>query len=141
MGLTATHRDASELELDRLLHRLPGIEVASLALRDGQPFVHRHRGHIDAAKLAAMSSSLVALGGTVLKELSAGNLDHVLIVGSIGKLVLVRLPEMSGMLILAVLASADTRLGMVLGLARTCAAAVGEVLLRAPVELPKSIGA
>ena len=133
MSLDAAHRDAAMEELDRLVSRHPGFRVAALALRDGRPFVHRHRGNFDAMKLAAMSSSMVALGSTVLAELSAGTLDHVLVEGKLGKLVLVRIPERSGLMILAVLASSDTLIGLVLGQARSCAVAIGEILLRRAV--------
>lgn len=131
MGLDASHRDAATAELDRLMQRHSGFKVAALALRDGRPFVQRHRGDVDADRLAAMSSALVALGSTVLAELAAGTLDHVLVEGQLGKLVLVRLPERSGLLILAVLADPGTLTGLVLGQARTCAVAVGGILMRA----------
>ena len=131
MSLTQAHRDACLAQLGRLLERTPGIQVAALGLRDGRAFAQMHREPVDAGKLAAMASSLTALGATTLRELSAGALDHVLIEGEHGKLVLVRLPELSGLMILAVQATAETRLGLVLGQARTCAVALGEVLARA----------
>jgi predicted regulator of Ras-like GTPase activity (Roadblock/LC7/MglB family) len=85
---------------------------------------------------AAIASSLTALGATALRELGAGVLDHVVVEGVQGKLVLVRLPELSGLMILAVQASADTRLGLVLGQARSCAVALGEVLRQAGAPAP-----
>ncbi|WP_081760152.1 roadblock/LC7 domain-containing protein [Pseudoxanthomonas suwonensis] len=130
MSLDAAHRDATRDELDRLVDRHSGFLVAALAMRDGRPFVHRHRREVDTAKLAAMSSAMVALGNTVLTELSAGTLDHVLVEGRLGKLVLVRIPERSGLLILSVLASTETLNGLVLGQARSCAVAIGEILMR-----------
>ena len=129
-GPNAAHRDACLAHLRHLAERHPGIRVAALVLRDGRPYAQVHHGHVDAGKLAAMASSLTALGTTVLRELAAGALDHVLVEGTDGKLVLVRLPELSGLMILAVQASAETRLGLVLGQARACAVAVGDVLRR-----------
>lgn len=126
----ATHRDACLMQLRQLVDHHPGIRVAALMLRDGRPYAQAHHGEIDAGKLAAMASSLTALGTTVLRELAAGALDHVLVEGTGGKLVLVRLPELSGLMILAVQANAETRLGLVLSQARACAVAVGEVLRR-----------
>lgn len=133
MVLSAAHRDACLAQLRHLVERTPGIHVAALGLRDGRPFAHAHRSEVDAGKLAAIASSLTALGATALRELAAGALDHVLIEGARGKLVLVRLPELSGLMILAVQASADTRLGLVLGQARSCAVGLGEVLRQASV--------
>lgn len=138
MALDATHRDAAMAELDRLMQRHPGFQVAALALRDGRPFVQRHRGDVDANKLAAMSSALVALGSTVLAELAAGTLDHVLVDGQHGKLVLVRLPERAGLVILALLANAEALPGLVLGQARTCAVAVGGILMRASLSIDRT---
>jgi len=110
--------------LDRLIHGCDGVKAAMFALRDGRPWAERSRSKVDAGKLAAMSSSLVALGRTMLRELDAGELGHVLVDGSEGKLVLSSVTGSGGLLILAVLAERDARLGLVLGHARMCSATV-----------------
>ncbi len=112
-------------ELDRLLGECEAIRAGILALRDGRPFAHSARVGIDAGKLAAMASSLSALGTSVLRELAAGNLDHVLIEGAEGKLVVAAVPGYGGVLILAVLAEPSALLGLVLGRGKACAQALG----------------
>jgi predicted regulator of Ras-like GTPase activity (Roadblock/LC7/MglB family) len=124
MGIGAPDRARCNAALDHLLQSNDGISIAMLALRDGRPFMEKHRQGLDSGKFAAMASSLVALGHGVLKDLKAGPLDHVLIDGAEGKLVISSVSGSGGLLILAVLAARDTRLGLVLGHARHCALAV-----------------
>lgn len=110
--------------LARIVSGCEGVQIAMLASRDGRPFVWRSAVAGDSGKLAAMTSSLTALGRTVLRELNAGELDHLLVEGQDGKLVLVGVPGLDGLLVLAVLAERRTRLGLVLGHARMCARAL-----------------
>ncbi|HRQ63548.1 MAG TPA: roadblock/LC7 domain-containing protein [Xanthomonadaceae bacterium] len=124
MPVNTPDRTRSAAALDRLLQGCDGVQAAMFALRDGRPFVEKSRTKVEGGKLAAMTSSLVALGKSVLRELKAGELDHVLIEGSTGKLVVSSVPDSGGLLILAVLASSDARLGLVLGHSKMCAQAV-----------------
>ncbi len=128
MKLSPADRDACMQELKQLRERCRGVQATMLALRDGRSFAHLASSSMDMDKFAAMSSSLVALGDTMLRELEAGTLDHVLVDGSRGKLVVSKIPGIGGLLILATLAEARTRPGMVLGYSRTCAASIGEAL-------------
>jgi predicted regulator of Ras-like GTPase activity (Roadblock/LC7/MglB family) len=79
--------------LEELLER-SGANAAIIASRDGRPFAEKTRERIgvESGRLAAMASSLAALGDGVLRELSSGALDHVLIEGSGGKFVVCRIP-------------------------------------------------
>jgi len=119
---------ASEKALDDLMQRCDGVAAVMLALRDGRPFVERMRNGVDTGRFAAMVSSLVALGHSVLKELNSGMLDHVLIEGTEGKLVITAVPGTGGLLQLAVQAERDARPGLVLGQSKICAAAVGRAM-------------
>ncbi|NCT67805.1 MAG: hypothetical protein GXC76_09185 [Rhodanobacteraceae bacterium] len=121
MAVKAPDRARCIQALDDLVKRCDGVNAAMLALRDGRPYAERSGGRVEPGKFAAMASSLLALGSSVLRELSAGTLDHVLVEGGAGKLVVANVPGSHGLLILAVLASHDARLGLVLGQAKTCA--------------------
>ena len=114
--------------LDKLLTGSEGLNAALLALRDGRPFAERVRHGVDAGRFAAMASSLTALGRSVLGELRLGETDHLLIEGSAGKIVLCSVPDSGRLLLLAVVASQEARLGLVLGQARICAEAVAATI-------------
>lgn len=117
-----------EKALDSLMQRCDGINALMLAFRDGRPFVERVNSGVDPGRFAAMVSSLVALGHSVLKELKSGMLDHVLIDAAEGKLVITVVPGTGGLLLLAVQATRDARLGLVLGQSKMCAAEVGRAM-------------
>ena len=114
--------------INDLFERCEGVNAVMLAKRDGRPFVERSKITSDAGKFAAMSSSLLALGNSVLKELDGGALDHVLIEGQKGKLVIVSVPGSLGLLLLAVQATNEARLGMVLGHAKACATRISAII-------------
>jgi predicted regulator of Ras-like GTPase activity (Roadblock/LC7/MglB family) len=128
MGMNAPDRARCIAALDKLLHSCEGVSAGMLTLRDGRPFVEKAQPGVDYGRFAAMASSLVALGHSVLKELKAGTLDHVLVEGSQGKLVICNVPDTGGLLLLAVLAESQARLGLVLGHARICAQAVAAAI-------------
>ena len=129
--ITPPHRGQCDAALAHLVDSGDGIRAAMLALRDGRPYAQRCRAAVDVGKFAAMVSSLVALGQTALRELGAGGLDHVLVEGRDGKLVVSSIEGSGGLLLLAVLAERDARLGMVLGQSKTCALAVTDAFATA----------
>lgn len=128
MGLTLRERDLCMLELTALSKRSDDIACAMLALRDGRTFAHLLRQNVEPGRLAAMASSLVALGGSVLKELGVGPLDHMLIHGQDGPLVVTRIPDCGGLMVLAVLATKSARPGLVLSHTKLCGLAIGRII-------------
>lgn len=128
MALGVPDRARCGRALETLFERCDGVNVAILALRDGRPFVEKTRRTMDSGRMAAMTSSLVALGQSVLKEISAGALDHMLVEGAGGKLVVSAVPGTGGLLLLAVSAASDARLGLVLGQAKICCAEVAAAI-------------
>ncbi len=133
MGVTTPpNRAQCDAALARLMDSCDGVRAVMLALRDGRPYVERFRTPLDGGKFAAMVSSMVALGHTVLRELGAGKLDHVLVDGTEGKLVISSISGSGGLLLLAVLAERDARMGLVLGHSKTCAQAVSQAFPDAP---------
>ncbi len=128
MAIKVPPRASCARILDELIAGCDGVDAAMLSLRDGQPFVEKTGARITAGKFAAMSSSLVALGSTVLRELNGGALDHILVEGSQGKLVLTRVAASQGVLLLSVFANNQARLGQVLGHAKNSARIVGEMM-------------
>jgi predicted regulator of Ras-like GTPase activity (Roadblock/LC7/MglB family) len=127
LALTTEHRALCQTELDRLVASTPGVRCAMLALRDGRPFVQSAAG-IDPGRFAAMASSMCALGDSVLKELSSGSLDHVLVDGSDGKLVISKVPGCGGLIVLGLLATHQALLGLLLGHAKESGKTVSVLL-------------
>ena len=121
MTMKSPGREHCAAVLEKLLVDCEGVRAAMLALRDGRPFVEKSRSPIEGGKFAAMSSSLSALGQSILRELHGGSLDHVVVEGSEGKLVVTTVPGAGGLLILAVLAERSALLGLVLGRSKACA--------------------
>jgi len=101
-----------------------------LASRDGHPAVFIETETVVPGKFAAMSSSITALGKTIIHEVGAGRLSHVLVEGDKGKVVFVRVPYENGLFVLAVLAAPDILLGRMHAVARTLAKRVDECLRR-----------
>jgi predicted regulator of Ras-like GTPase activity (Roadblock/LC7/MglB family) len=131
----------SETDRGRCAHALDhligcdGIRAGMLALRDGRPFLMKSRDTtIEPGKVSAMVSSTVALGNTFLRELGAAPLDHILIEGAHGKLVMISIPASAGLLVLAVVAERDALLGLVLGHSKTCAHAVSNVFTASALD-------
>lgn len=128
MALNDSTRALCAAAVDDLLVRCDDITAAMIAVRDGRPFVEKIRAKTESGKFAAMASSLAALGQSVMRELGAGALDHILVEAVDGKLVVANVPGSGGLLILAVLARRDARLGLVLGHTKTCALSVANAV-------------
>lgn len=139
MTAQVSTRIRSMAALEELLER-SGANAAIIASRDGRPFAEKTRERIgvESGRLAAMASSLAALGDGVLRELSSGALDHVLIEGSGGKFVVCRIPGAHNALVLAVHAGASARLGLVLGQAKACAVTLGTLITVRTETAPRS---
>lgn len=112
--------------LDTLLHRCDGVVAAMFALRDGRSYAERFRSTLPVNKFAAMSSSLVALSNSVLREIASDALNYLLIEGDAHKLVLCKVAGSKSPLILSIMAKHEINLGLVLGLAKMCAKEVME---------------
>lgn len=126
MTLTPSIRARHAALLSDLLTRCESIGAVMLALREGRPYVEKSRSRIDGGKFAAMASSLAALGSSILRELQSGTLDHLLVEGQEGRLVVCTVPATHDLFILAVLADREARLGLVLGHVRMCARAIAD---------------
>lgn len=128
VDLSHIDRSVCSEAINELLLGCDGVSAVMLALRDGHSFMERSLTHLDGGKMAAITSSLHALGTTALRELRVGGLDHILVNGTTGKLVIASIPNSDGLLILAVLSSDEARLGMVLGRTMACAQKIGSTL-------------
>lgn len=111
-------------EFDRALLQLkdsvPDLSTACVATRDGFEIARLHSSGGDQRKLAAMASSMHALGDAIAEETSLGECRNVTIEGSTGKAVMLTVPDAKANKVLIAAASSDTNLAMLLIVSRAC---------------------
>lgn len=120
-------RQRCESVLDGLIGRVDDVSLALLAFCDGLPLLMRSRDRIDAGKLAAMSASMAALSDTLLREISNDMAELTLLEGSKSKILVLRVPVPSNLLLLMVHAQSTANLGRLLVHVKECAAKVAAV--------------
>jgi uncharacterized protein len=89
------------------------------------------RQPVAAARLAAMTSSLVALAGAISREANAGECRDLVIDGGTGRVLMMDVPQVDGKLLLTVLCAPTGTLGQVLWAARHCRRDIGARLASA----------
>ncbi|MGB7651594.1 MAG: roadblock/LC7 domain-containing protein [Gallionella sp.] len=105
--------------LAQLKASVPDLSTACVATRDGFEIARLDTDN-DQRKLAAMASSMHALGDAIAAEASLGACRNVIIEGSAGKAVMLTIPDAAANKVLIAAASSDTNLAMLLISSRTC---------------------
>lgn len=105
--------------------RVPGWIGALVASVDGRQVAVQHADAMDAARVAAMVGSVVALGDTVCRELKFGRSESLIVSAGSGHMIALRVPAQREVLVLGVLAKSSATLGLVLHEARQAAASIG----------------
>lgn len=111
--------DHFEPALNQLQARVPEIFTACIATRDGFE-IARLTGKKDQRKLAAMASSMHALGDAIAAETTLGECINVIIEGKFGKAVMLSIPEESNNKVLIAAANLDVNLALLLLSSRSC---------------------
>lgn len=111
--LDAFGRDTPGL-VSAVLLSADGFEVASLRLNEG-----------GAARLAAMGSSLAAVGSAIAQEAGLAGCDRLLVESATGTVLVLNVPHTKPALCLAIVAEKTVVLGQLLWSANGCVAAVG----------------
>jgi predicted regulator of Ras-like GTPase activity (Roadblock/LC7/MglB family) len=111
--------------IDQLLKDTAGIMRAVVATTDGFEVVHApqlaEESGDGGARLAAMSSSMLALAEAMAKEGNLTECNDVLVDCSDGRMLLLSVPAQEARFVLCVAASSSSTLGHVLAAARLCA--------------------
>jgi predicted regulator of Ras-like GTPase activity (Roadblock/LC7/MglB family) len=115
--------------LSDLVQASSGVDSALIATPDGfeVAFVARVRT-VDASRLAAMSSAMLALGGAMARELAFKTCTQVVMEATGGFLLVSALPCARAELVLSALAPTTSTLGMAMVALRTCAKTIGGAL-------------
>ena len=127
--LTVSEKAACERALVDLVNGSSGVDAVLLASADGFAVVSATRGQgLDAARLAAMSSSMLALGAAMARDFRLDGCRNVHIEAGNGVVLLVTVPCKRAGLVLSALAPGGSTLGMVLVSTRRCAQAIAALL-------------
>lgn len=110
-----------DAELDALAAAVPDFVEAVISTEDGFEVAARGSSAESAAKIAAMTSSMHALGETMAGETGLGDCQSVVVETAAGKVVIMRIDNADANLRLTVVARHTALLGSVLFAARQCA--------------------
>ena len=118
-------------QYEALFDAVPGLYGVLFATADGDPVSARLRDGMDRDRLAAMSSSLVALGETLAKSAQQQKSEYAIVQNSDGYVVSLRIGQH---LLLSAFARRDTNLGMLLSSCRSTAETISEKIRRKPAN-------
>jgi predicted regulator of Ras-like GTPase activity (Roadblock/LC7/MglB family) len=114
----------AQKHLDTFAHATPGVVSAVLMSADGFEVASLQLGKGGAARLAAMGSSLSAIGSAIAKEAGIVECSRMIIESDSGTVVIMNVPESRPPMSLAVIANDASMLGQLLWSAKNCCAAI-----------------
>lgn len=112
--------DTARAALDQLLDDVPGVRSAVVATGDGFELAVASRSSIDGDRLAALSSSMLALAQASLRELQIDGSGSVLVESGGGKLLIAEAASQPWPTVLCLVAEGETMAGKLLWAARRC---------------------
>lgn len=113
MNVPQTLVEAAAKGADKLMHELKGIKAIVISTADGFELVGRAENNASVSRLAAMASSLTALGALAGEESDLGTCDNVTIEAAEGVLFMVQVPVDDAYLIVSVITGRDAIIGQV----------------------------
>lgn len=133
MADTAIHLDAARAAplrglLERFAADVSGVGVVVLASVDGFAVAQHPADSARSERLAAMTSSMLALAGAIGRELSLGALEVLMVEASEGKVLMLSIPTPDKPLLLMAACASRSVTGNVLWAARECGRRIQEEL-------------
>lgn len=110
--------------LDTFAHATPGVASAVLLSADGFEVASLQAGKGSAARLAAMGSSLSAIGSAIAKEAGIVDCNRMIIESDSGTVVIMNIHDSKPPMSLAVVANEHSTLGQLLWAAKNLCGAV-----------------
>jgi len=107
-------------ELDAFAAALPGLRNAVVASIDGFPVAEASGADGRGERLAAMTSSMLALAKAVARELALGEMELLIIEAGEGKVLMLSIPTSTRPLLLMAACTQRSVIGDVLWKARNC---------------------
>lgn len=118
-----------QAQLAALLTQVPSLTFACLSLVDGRPFAHAGANQaLIAPRIAAMTSSLLALSESFAKEALRSRCTYSTLSTEHGTIVIVRVPERSRTFTLSVGADSTESMAMALRMTLDTAARLALIL-------------
>lgn len=125
-------RNECQAFLQDMARRMPWLRMASLSTADGRPYALATRDHAaDANRVAAISSSLLALSESFSREVLRSPCGYSLISTSHGVIATVRVPSAKRLHALAVASDDSEMLAMILRNALDASSKLAAILDRA----------
>ena len=115
-----------QLHLEHLVSNTTGITAALVATADGFEVASVTRDAFSVPKLAAITSSLHALGDAVVSEAGLTNCNNVIIEAHKGKVLLMSIPTASHSYLLSVICNENAVLGQILYACKECAQRIAD---------------
>lgn len=125
-GLNAHALPRLQEHLQQFAAGIPGIKSAVIASVDGFALAQATGRENQAERLAAMTSSMLALAAAIGRELSLGTLEVLMVEADEGKVLMLSIPAPRQPLLLMAACSQRSVIGNVLWSAREC----GQKILR-----------
>lgn len=124
------HGKALQAELKILTTKNIGVLAAQVCSVDGFEVAAVQRDEESRRRLAAMCSSIHALGCALVQEVSLGSYENLVLEGSQGKVLMMSVPNSDGSLLLTAIASAEALFGHFHYACKACCDALGETLTK-----------
>lgn len=118
--ISRTETAMCQMHIDALLGAQPEIAGALISTADGFEIASKLNSGLSAAKLAAMTSSLLALSDAMCVAAASGACRDLVIDAATGRILLMELPHGRQKLVLAVLCSNKVTFGHALWAVRRC---------------------
>jgi predicted regulator of Ras-like GTPase activity (Roadblock/LC7/MglB family) len=106
--------------LKKLWGRMPGILAAQVCTLDGFEIASLESNSPSQRRLAAMVSSIHALGAAIVTETQIGEYANLVLEGTQGKALMMSVPGFSGQLLLAAIGSKEPLFGHFHAACRAC---------------------
>lgn len=116
----------AQKQLEALFGATPGVVSAVLMSADGFEVVSMQVGKGSAGRLAAMGSSLTAIGSAIAREAGIVECQRMIIEAQNGTVVIMQVPDARPPMSLAVVSNTESSLGQLLWAAKNCCAAIGK---------------
>lgn len=122
---TATENEACQARTEQIVNSQTEVQGAVVATEDGHALAAYSRKALAGERIAAMSSSLVGLGGTMAETVGQGDNEFVIIQNGEGYVATLRIDHRH---LLTVAAGGGINLGMLLTLSRNAAKELAGIL-------------